>query len=352
MQKLLRRTALVKKQAARKAVARQGKSDSDDRKLRLNEQKIINISVRHDNRAARLARREDWLLGPLAPKRDVGSAKETYGTLDARRLRGVDKAKDQIKDWGIVEGDRVVVVQDGHREKGKIGKVREVRKEAEECFVAGLNRADVAIPDYLLLNEVDKTPVRPYEVPIPLSGVRLVAPLPHPETGALRDVVIKELRLKRMNYAQLSGDDPPTRFIAGVKPAIQIPYPEKAPEEFEDNDIDTLRIEVEERTFVPTLLRPPMPPGIIDELRNKYSKFRDRHEAAFIAKKIEEDRVAEEKKRSIRKMDTPLKELHRKERAERKARGKPILSEEMLAQIGELMAKNEVSEPSSRSATA
>ncbi|MCJ1287003.1 hypothetical protein MMC26_006350 [Xylographa opegraphella] len=336
MQKLLRRTALVKRQAAKKAVARQGKSDSDDRKLRLNEQKIINISVRHDTRAARLVRREDWLLGPLAPKRDVGSAKETYGTLDARRLQSVDKAKHQIKDWGIVEGDRVVVVQDGHREKGNIGKVRE---------------ANVAIPDYLLMNEVDKTPVRPYEVPIPLSGVRLVAPLPHPETGALRDVVIKELRLKKTNYAQLGGDDPPTRFIAGVKPAIQIPYPEKAPEEFEDNDIDTLRIEVEERTFVPTLLQPPMPAGIIDELRNKYSKFRDRHEDAFIAKKMEEDRVEEERKRSIRKMDTPLKELHRKERTERKARGKPVLSEEMLARIGELMAKNGSREPSSRSGT-
>ncbi|MCJ1379401.1 hypothetical protein MMC17_002502 [Xylographa soralifera] len=351
MQKLLRRTALVKKQAARKVAARQGKSDSDDRKLRLNEQKIINISVRHDTRAARLARQEDWLLGPLAPKRDVGNTRETYGTLDPRRLRSVDKLKDQIKDWGIVEGDRVVVVQDGHRERGKIGKVREVRKEAEECFVTGLNRADVAIPDYLLLNEMDKTPVRPYEVPIPLSAVRLVAPLPHPETGALRDVVIKELRLKKMSYVQLSGEDPPTRFIAGVKPAIQIPYPEKALEEFEDNDIDTLRIEVEERTFIPTLLRPPMPAGIIDELRNKYSKFRDRHEDAFIAKKMEEDRIAEERKRSIRKMDTPLKELHRRERAERKARGKPILSEEMLAQIGELMAKNAGLEPSAPSAT-
>ena len=213
-------------------------------------------------------------------------------------------------------------------------------------------QADVAIPDYLLLNEVDKTPVRPYEVPIPLSSVRLVAPLPQPETGALRDVVIQELRLKKTNYAQLSGDDPPTRFIAGVKPAIPIPYPDKEPEEFEDHDIDTLRIEVEERTFIPTLFQPPMPAGIIDELRNKYSKFRDRHDDAFIAKKMEEDRITEERKRSIRKMDTPLKELHRKERAERKAKGKPVVSEEVLAHIGELMAKNAVSDASSQSAMA
>ncbi|MCJ1473233.1 hypothetical protein MMC13_001884 [Lambiella insularis] len=340
MQKLLRRTALVKRQAARKAAQRQGRLDSDERKLRLNEQKTINISVRSDTRAARLARHEDWLLGPLAPKRDAGDARDTYGTLDARRLRGVDKPKDQVKDWGIVEGDRVVIVLDGHRERGKIGRVREVRKEAEECFVTGLNRADVRIPDYLLLNEADKTPVRPYEVPIPLSAVRLVTPLPHPETGALRDVVIKELKLKRLK-GQLR-DDRPARLIAGVNPLIQIPYPEEQPEEFEDNDCDTLRIEVEERTFVPTLLRPPMPAGIIDELRNKYSKFRDRHEDAFIARKIEEDRIVEERKRSIRKMDTPLKELHRKERAEKKARGKAQLSEQMLEEIGSVMARNKV----------
>lgn len=106
----------------------------------MNEQKTINISVRNDTRAARLTRREDWLLGPLAPKRDVGTTKDTYGALDARRLRGVEKPKNQGKDWGIVEGDRVVIVLDGHRERGKIGKVREVRKDAEECFVTGLNR--------------------------------------------------------------------------------------------------------------------------------------------------------------------------------------------------------------------
>ena len=80
------------------------------------------------------------MLGPLAPKRDVGNAKDTYGTLSPRRFRGVEKPKGQYKEWGIVEGDRVVIVQDGHREQGKIGTVREVRKEAEECTVQGLNQ--------------------------------------------------------------------------------------------------------------------------------------------------------------------------------------------------------------------
>ena len=140
MQKLLRRTALVKRQAARKAKQREGKDASDTRKIQLNEQTATNVSIRQNIRAARLARHEDWYLGPLAPKRDAGESRDTYGTLSPRLLRGVEKPKDKLKNWGIVEGDRVVIVQEGHRERGKIGKVREIRKGAEECFISGLNR--------------------------------------------------------------------------------------------------------------------------------------------------------------------------------------------------------------------
>lgn len=35
---------------------------------------------------ARVARREDWILGPLAPRRDTGN--DEYGTMSERELRG------------------------------------------------------------------------------------------------------------------------------------------------------------------------------------------------------------------------------------------------------------------------
>ncbi|KAL9118099.1 MAG: hypothetical protein Q9187_005359 [Circinaria calcarea] len=339
MQKVLRRTALAKRQAARREANRAAKDRSDDRKLRVQEQSLINTDFRTRIIAARNSRREDWFLGPLAPKRDVGDAKDTYGTIGTQGLRGVEKAKGEWKDWCIEEGDRVVIVEDGHRDRGKIGKVREVRARAEECTVEGLNLADVAIPDYMLTKESDKRPFRTYDCPIPLRSVRLVYPLPHPETGILRDVVIQELR-KYKNPPKGSTDLRPRRYIAGLDPPTNVPYPEKEPEEFEDNDVDTLRIEVEERTWVPTLRQPPMPSSIIDELRNKYSKFRDRHDDSFIAKKLREEEEAAERKNSTKKMMTPLKELHRKERAEKKARGKPQLSEETLHKIGEVMARS------------
>ena len=183
------------------------------------------------------------------------------------------------------------------------------------------------------MTEMDKRPIRTMEAPLPLSALRLVHPLPHPETGELRDVVIKELKRARTRKKEI------VRCIAGVSPRIVIPFPEKVPEEHEDHDIDTLRIEVEEKTFVPTLLRPPMPETVIDELRNKYSKFRDRHDEDFVARKMKEDEEAAAAKNGARTlMSTPLKETLRRERMAKKALGKPELSEDMLARIGELMA--------------
>ena len=57
----------------------------------------------------------------MAPRRDVGDNKNTYGALDTARLRGVEKSDGFWKDWCIVEGDRVVIVENGHRDRGKIG---------------------------------------------------------------------------------------------------------------------------------------------------------------------------------------------------------------------------------------
>ena len=140
MQKLLKRVTLAKNQAKRRAAKEKAIELSIQKKIVHRQETSLYSFRREDIRAARSARREDWVLGPLAPRRDVGDKKDKYGAMDSKLLRGVEKPDGYWKDWCIAEGDRVVIIENGHRNKGKIGKVTTVREKAEECIVSGLNQ--------------------------------------------------------------------------------------------------------------------------------------------------------------------------------------------------------------------
>jgi large subunit ribosomal protein L24 len=184
------------------------------------------------------------------------------------------------------------------------------------------------------------------EYRVPFQAIRLVHPLKDPATGKMRDVIINELAARNYYKDKATGRETWTRVVPGLN--IEIPWPrafEDAERQnlegtFDDHECDTLRISVEENTFRPTLLRPPMPSAVIDELRNRYSKFRTRHEPAYIAKKEAEEAEKVARRKMLKTMQTPLQELNAKIKAERKARGQPELSDDMLARIGEVMARN------------
>ena len=192
----------------------------------------------------------------------------------------------------------------------------------------------------MLVNEQDKSPRRTVEAPLPLSSVNLVYPLPNPTTGELRDVIITQLTRGKIRDPK----NPPARYIADYDPPFSVPYPEEEQAEYKDHDGDCLRIEVETRTWVPTLIRPPMPPSIIDELRNKYSKFRDRHDEDFILKKKAEDEAVEQRKKELKQlMRSPTQELFKRERNRKKKAGskqKKKLDNDALSNIGQHMAKH------------
>lgn len=185
--------------------------------------------------------------------------------------------------------------------------------------------------------EADQRPVRSVEIPVPLSSVRLVYPVMDTTTGAKRDVIVKKLVNSNIWHDRHLGITRWSRIIPGLN--IRVPWPKKEPTERKDHPCDTLRIEVEVKSFVPTLLRPPMPGSVIDELRNKYSKFRTRHDPEYIEAKIKEDIEKEEKKKMNREMWTPLKEINRRERKMRRAKGKGKLTRNLLTRIGEVIAK-------------
>lgn len=185
--------------------------------------------------------------------------------------------------------------------------------------------------------DTDKRPIRTMERPVPINTVRLVVPLTDQATGATRDVIVKKVISTKPWVDRHTGHKRWSRIIPGLN--IKIPWPKTEPKIEEDQPDDTLRIDVETKTFVPSLLTPPMPGGVIDELRNKYSVFRTRHEPEYIAAKQEEDKLKEEKKKEAEKMRTPLKEVNRRERKLRKAKGKGTLTPEMLENIGKLIAQ-------------
>lgn len=190
-------------------------------------------------------------------------------------------------------------------------------------------------------------PSRSQAMPISISSIRLVYPLPDPKTGVVRDVIINQLKAvsPNMHSPNMSLD----RWQHGKKwdrvvPGLNtvIPWPEVEVPEYEAKKADTVREQVEERTFYYSLLGPPMPDQVLDELRNKYSRFRTRHEKWYVEQKEAE---AEAKRRRTQlqaaSMQTPLDEFHEKQRQLRAAEPEPVLSEDLLEKIGEFMANKQ-----------
>ena len=137
MQKVIRATQRAKTQSRRKNALKQARKDSE---LRTSVRTQLNRSAKERHsliQTARIARREDWLLGPLAPRRDLGSAKNTYGAIKPSVAQAVKKYE-KIRDYCIAKGDRVVVVGE-YAEKGIIGTVKTVTEKAESCTVEGVN---------------------------------------------------------------------------------------------------------------------------------------------------------------------------------------------------------------------
>ena len=185
-----------------------------------------------------------------------------------------------------------------------------------------------------------RTPIITVPDWLPVSAVRLVHPVIDHTTNMTRDVIINQLIPIRRYIDRPTSRTTFQRLVPGLN--ITIPWPKIDPIEHKDQSVDTLRLDVEEKTFVPTLLHTPMPSQILDELRGKYSRFRSRHTDEFIAKvEASEAEQARLKSKAVPPtMRTPLYELNRQQMEERKALGQPELSKEMLEKIGRVVARN------------
>jgi len=146
MQKVIRRTLLAEQQFARRQAAKKLIERRDLEKGARNQKAYSRKEETDQIIQARRARREDYDLGPLAPRRDVGDLKDKYGTIGTHRMQGPELEKEELEKrlasvggqhLNIVEGDRVVLLEG--RDRGKIGKIKAVDKKRAECTVEGLN---------------------------------------------------------------------------------------------------------------------------------------------------------------------------------------------------------------------
>lgn len=138
MEKVAKRAAQAQKQALKRAKLQAYRQGNEQRARNRGLIKSATAEIKQNKQDAKAARREDWELGPLAPKRDLGF--NHYGTFKEHprmdySLEGSLRVRSEVlakrcawagtpKQLNIVAGDRVVILQ-GH-DKGKIDRIKSV----------------------------------------------------------------------------------------------------------------------------------------------------------------------------------------------------------------------------------
>ncbi|KAK6499615.1 hypothetical protein TWF481_009980 [Arthrobotrys musiformis] len=332
MDRVIRRTILAKAAVARR-YAREAQAKVAYKRMKRAQ---YDAMLRDHHRYVAKIRSEiveDVKMGPLAPIRGR-DAKDRVArdlpTADAMRLPEVDEPR---RFFNIAAGDRVVILSG--KDRNKVGVVKEVDPDTDSVKVQGLNVYPIRTPDYFEGLDGGDSPGMDQECSIAYTDVRLVHPIEDPKSGVLRDAIVKKVRISDVRK-DAQGKRTWTRWIAFTK--TEIPWPEKNEPEYQDEQCDTKRMDAEERTYVPTLLKPPIPDGVVDELRGKYSIFRDRHDREFIEQKMREDE--EEKARKKARVVTPLMDINRKIRREKIEKGRTQkLTGSILEQLGRTMAQ-------------
>lgn len=205
---------------------------------------------------------------------------------------------------------------------------------------------DVQFPEWLNQQYGNKTPYHPINVPIPIDNVRLVVALDDPLTGSTRDVLVEHVTGGGPFLERPYGTDTPrhTRYIAGEN--LEIPWPRSEPAPQKDQEWDTLRMEVETPTWVPSLHNAPFPSAVLDEVRNKFSRYRTRHDPAWVEQKKLEDYKKEYLQ--SKSLLTPRSELIALQKANkaanmnslRDADGNFIMDDHTAGYIGRFMEMN------------
>ncbi|KAI9229477.1 MAG: translation protein SH3-like domain-containing protein [Piptocephalis tieghemiana] len=160
-----------------------------------------------------------------------------------------------IKRWKISKDDEVMII-DG-KNAGEIGRVKDILREENQVRIAGQNmvwKKNILAPG----KRVQK------EVPIHISRVALL----HPETRKPIKVAFREI------LDEETGKMRSMRVVQGTNEVIPRPPSMVDHSSFQETVFDTKSTVVSEVTYTPSMESNPLPPGVVDELRNKYGKQR------------------------------------------------------------------------------
>lgn len=151
MQKILRRVATAERVAAKRG--RNTKHKKDERSRDESRKSFVQqrSAMNEDISLAKQAYKDDWKLGPLAPRLNIAGSGDNYGAVNEARFMtaNVDFMSDSHlkarcrwaghpKRLNITEGDRVVLLEGP--DKGRIGKISNIELEKGMVTVENLNK--------------------------------------------------------------------------------------------------------------------------------------------------------------------------------------------------------------------
>lgn len=134
-----------------------------------------------------------------------------------------------------------------------------------------------------------KGDVMTQSMPVPIDNIRLVIALEDPNTQEISDHIIEHAYAGKPYFERPVWSKLPrfSRYVSGLD--IEIPWPHEEEPEIKDYEVDTTRYEVDITSWTPTLESAPFPSSVLDELRNKYSRFRTRHDPEYVREKVIEE---------------------------------------------------------------
>ncbi|CAN3365234.1 large ribosomal subunit protein uL24m [Diutina catenulata] len=250
-------------------------------------------------------------------------------TLESYEVPDKSKKKVTAFDVGVTAGDLAYIVRGP--QKGKITTVFQYMAQNDSVLMADVTEKKLLPPTRHVANQASH--YTDYPKFVPRSDIRLVGK-EKDESGKVGYLVAEELVLRGKYYDDRYKKWLPRRFVKHHE-EVEIPWP-SPPLELEDGELSTNEGAAFEKTYeMQSMARSPLPDGVINELRNKYSKHKQRKFSALHISRLQTPDMPLSKEQKLY-----LAKQQQKAEAAAKQAPPAELSEEIQDFIGERVAKH------------